>query len=296
MMKKHRLIPLLCAAVLVLCAAPFAAAAGGMMGDVDLNGKVDAADARILLRTAAKLDVLGEDRAIFADVTSDNAINAEDARLILRAGAKLEPENALTDYTSFRFVINGGDLGTVEMAKHNGSYFIKAPFNGRTLGFISKANGDFILIDYETSTYGILTKDQQNALGLTAENDSLLDINSMLKESNLDIEIPKLTSLYEYEWENTTSPGGDPIINVTVPKDDNAVMTFGYSSSDFRPFSIASSDSGDNATVYIRNFTADGSSYVAPPAGFMYAGQAEGGLEEDSFITIMFTLQGVINI
>lgn len=292
----RRIISIVFVIALLICSAPFVLAEGGMMGDVDLNGKVDAVDARILLRAAAKLDDLAEDRAIYADVTSDNAINAEDARLVLRAGAKLEPDNALTDYTSFRFVINGGDMGTVEIAKHSGSYFIKAPFSGRELGFISKANGDFILIDYTTSTYGILTKELQDALGLTAENDSLLDINSMLKESNLDIEIPKLTSLYEYDWENTASPAGDSLKTVTISKDDNSVLTFSYYASDFTPFSIASADSSENTVVYVQDFKADGSSYISPPEGFMYAGQAEGGFEEDSFLTLMFSLQGIIDM
>lgn len=59
------------------------------MGDADNNGEINAADARSVLRVAAKLDEIKEEDAPFCDVNGDGKIQAADARDILRAAAKL---------------------------------------------------------------------------------------------------------------------------------------------------------------------------------------------------------------
>ncbi|MBQ9880006.1 MAG: leucine-rich repeat protein [Clostridia bacterium] len=60
------------------------------LGDVDGDGNVNAVDARLALRAAAKLDTLVGAFAAAADPDSSNTINATDARMILRAAAKLD--------------------------------------------------------------------------------------------------------------------------------------------------------------------------------------------------------------
>ena len=59
-------------------------------GDVDGDATVNATDARLALRAAAKLDTLTGAFAAAADTDGDDNINATDARMILRAAAKLE--------------------------------------------------------------------------------------------------------------------------------------------------------------------------------------------------------------
>ncbi|MCR5690350.1 MAG: hypothetical protein K6G71_08895, partial [Clostridiales bacterium] len=59
-------------------------------GDVDGDGQVNASDARLALRAAAKLDELGGAFASAADPDSSDTVNATDARMILRAAAKLD--------------------------------------------------------------------------------------------------------------------------------------------------------------------------------------------------------------
>ena len=61
-------------------------------GDVDGDGKVSSADARLALRMSVKLDPCEEGTAAFiaADANRDNAVTPEDARLILRAAVGLE--------------------------------------------------------------------------------------------------------------------------------------------------------------------------------------------------------------
>ncbi|MBQ1553180.1 MAG: hypothetical protein IIZ66_06500, partial [Clostridia bacterium] len=65
-----------------------------VMGDVDDDGKVNATDARLALRAAAKLDTLEGVYALAADTDGDDNINATDARMILRAAAKLDDPSA----------------------------------------------------------------------------------------------------------------------------------------------------------------------------------------------------------
>lgn len=74
-------------------------------GDIDGNGKVNSADARKLLRVAAKLDKLDKTTdewgGVFGDFNNDGKVTAADARIILRVAAKLEkltvPTNALLE-------------------------------------------------------------------------------------------------------------------------------------------------------------------------------------------------------
>lgn len=60
-----------------------------MMGDADENGRITAADARIVLRVAAKIDA--EDSINFCNTDADDngKITASDARIILRVAASL---------------------------------------------------------------------------------------------------------------------------------------------------------------------------------------------------------------
>lgn len=56
-------------------------------GDVNNDGKITAADARLILRTAAGIQVLSGAAANAADVNGDTLITAKDARSVLRYAA-----------------------------------------------------------------------------------------------------------------------------------------------------------------------------------------------------------------
>lgn len=92
--KIRALLAVLLCAVLVMsisAAIPGASAVEYNVGDVDMNGSVDAVDARIVLRAAAKLDTLTAFESLLADVDQSGAVDATDARLVLRFAAKLDP-------------------------------------------------------------------------------------------------------------------------------------------------------------------------------------------------------------
>lgn len=60
------------------------------LGDVDLSGKITAADARLALRYSAKLEKLSQEQLRNADVNKDLKVTSADARMILRVSAGLE--------------------------------------------------------------------------------------------------------------------------------------------------------------------------------------------------------------
>lgn len=63
---------------------------GAWIGDVDGDGSITAADARLALRASVGLETLTEAQKAAADVDHDGSVTAADARLILRASVGLE--------------------------------------------------------------------------------------------------------------------------------------------------------------------------------------------------------------
>lgn len=62
----------------------------GKKGDVNANGKIDASDARLILRFSAGLEKFSQTQQKNADVNGDGKVSAADARKVLRASANLE--------------------------------------------------------------------------------------------------------------------------------------------------------------------------------------------------------------
>lgn len=60
------------------------------LGDVNFDGDVTAADARLILRSAAQIDLLTKAQLQVADINGDKKVNATDARLALRMAAGLD--------------------------------------------------------------------------------------------------------------------------------------------------------------------------------------------------------------
>ena len=63
-----------------------------LRGDIDGNGKVNAADARLALRISAKLESPTDLQIKSGDLDADGKISAKEARMILRFAARLEKE------------------------------------------------------------------------------------------------------------------------------------------------------------------------------------------------------------
>ncbi len=105
------------APVTVFAQTPVLDASMERMGDVNYDGKVNAIDARAVLRYSAKLDK--NDLEIFrADADGSGKINASDARLILRVSAGL---------TSFTYGYADG-VPCVINTLRNGRYYVEASY------------------------------------------------------------------------------------------------------------------------------------------------------------------------
>lgn len=63
---------------------------GVHIGDVDGNGRIALADARLILRHCARLEVLEDKQVLSADVNRDGRVTLKDARLLIRYVASLE--------------------------------------------------------------------------------------------------------------------------------------------------------------------------------------------------------------
>ncbi len=61
-----------------------------LLGDMDLNGKVETTDARLILRISAGVEALTDDYLSIGDMNSDGNITLEDAILALRQVANVE--------------------------------------------------------------------------------------------------------------------------------------------------------------------------------------------------------------
>ena len=61
-----------------------------LLGDMDLNGKVETTDARLILRLSAGMEELTDERLLTGDMNSDGLISVEDAVIALRKAIEVE--------------------------------------------------------------------------------------------------------------------------------------------------------------------------------------------------------------
>lgn len=108
------------------------------MGDVNIDGRVNAADARLVLRMSAKLDSTEPD-LYRADADANGKVNATDARTILRVSAGL---------SQFTCGFDGNRVPCVVNTLKSGKYYIEASYdesgtgNGKKMSVKLAKNGD----------------------------------------------------------------------------------------------------------------------------------------------------------
>lgn len=94
-----------------------------VFGDLDGNGKANSSDARLALRTAARLEKIGVLSQVAADCNLNGLVDAQDARMILRSAAKLE---------ELKNPINAKPSDTVPVSLH-AYYMGEPPLAGETI-------------------------------------------------------------------------------------------------------------------------------------------------------------------
>ncbi len=96
-------------------------------GDVNGDGRINAMDARLILRISTRLEDVAEEQESIADIDGDGRVTAGDARLVLRIttgsspGAKPDYENANSASLSFYIDSNGKATVTYTVAIRNNS-------------------------------------------------------------------------------------------------------------------------------------------------------------------------------
>ncbi len=79
-------------------------------GDVSLDGKLEAADARLALRASAKLEILTANQIKCADTDGNKMVLADDARMILRASAKLDTLKPVSPVKFYEKALSADEL------------------------------------------------------------------------------------------------------------------------------------------------------------------------------------------
>ena len=90
-MKKNILVFLsVCIALVFLFAGNVGSSSAALLGDVDLNGSIDAGDAALILRYIVRLNTLSAEALANADANQDGTVNAADASAVLRYIVRLD--------------------------------------------------------------------------------------------------------------------------------------------------------------------------------------------------------------
>ena len=168
---KKILLSVILSAALLLFIVPQAGAA--VRGDVDLNGAVTAADARLALRASVNLEKLNAEKTAAADMNMDGAITAADARLILRKAVGFIDLTEYEQLCSGSYRIKGvlGEKGAqtgeqVEMSFTSDSSYSAFNMDGIKLGVLVKGGRLYMIYDAEKA-----------ALEVTPEMGKLFDMN-----------------------------------------------------------------------------------------------------------------------
>ena len=113
----------------------FGSARAASVGDLNGDGKITAADARLALRAAVGLDQLSGEKKTLADVNQDGKVTAADARKILRITVGLEKTDSgipvsedeslsFADLSAtYVFSSGAGAWGTVLYLQENGTFY-----------------------------------------------------------------------------------------------------------------------------------------------------------------------------
>lgn len=97
-----------------------------LLGDMDLNGKVETTDARLILRISAGVEAVEDDLFELADMNSDGVISVEDAVLALRAVVEIDDGS------------EGGTEGTVVIPNKNGDNVLTDDPNNEFIKLIAE--------------------------------------------------------------------------------------------------------------------------------------------------------------
>ncbi|MBQ6019072.1 MAG: dockerin type I repeat-containing protein [Clostridia bacterium] len=239
MKKRAVLSVLLTLALLVPLALP-AAAKLYSLGDVTGDGKITSADARAILRYAAKIERFSEAQEAAADINRSGKVNSGDARTALRVAARLEtltvgadevfddgrkehaddPDNdrAVDDFidilNSGNFVLAGemtseGETLPVTFMQADGNVRMSAEISGIAMD-MAQLDGKTYLICTGKKSYAECTDYFMSMMGIDP--------------SDLDLEIGTVDVECELDW--TEREYGGKTVECAVTVSDEGILEF----------------------------------------------------------------------
>ena len=158
-------------------------------GDSDLDGKINASDARRILRASVGLDSLTLEETPYADSDYDGKISASDARYALRASVGLEK----TVMHSFDISLSDG-----EKCEDGGNYTFSCTITGKSFN-MTIANGGHLCHDtdcFNTGKCEICNEEIHPATGHKFDENGICTVCSADK-ARLDTATEKLIPLLE---------------------------------------------------------------------------------------------------
>jgi len=195
MKKAILLIFTLCILVLGFCFT-----AGAITCDVDADGSVTAADARLVLRYSVDLERLTGKALKAADTDSDGSVTANDARFILRLSVGLEtaPEPDYNDYEimqSGEFSLKCGMTDSAGVYSEADIYitadsvYMVSDFSGIEIGMLVKDGVYYMIYDDEAAVLE-LSESMLVMAGLSPDDlidDSYIDFTAYPDFTDLEL-------------------------------------------------------------------------------------------------------------
>ena len=182
---------------------PFAEEGDPLKGDMDLSGKIEVSDARVILRMAANLHTPTDDEMLLADMNGDGIVSVKDAVLALREASNIggviipgkSGDNELSDDPSNYFIQliattynhDPASLVAIYSVPDDGTNYVLC--FGKTLGGYKKS------VDNLTYVYHI-GKAPERKISYT--NGGLINVNCTSYEGLMTFNIVKTMVMPEY--------------------------------------------------------------------------------------------------
>lgn len=176
---------LLC--VCLLLSALGLSALAAKTGDVDYNNKIEAADARLILRASVGLETFDSTKNLIGDVDFDGKITAADARLALRCSVGLEvgPAKAYAnEYEAFidghfsadMYVGEDDEFAAMTLGITSDSVYTAMEMEGMKLVILMNKAGQYLIFNNEKA-YAKLSDEFFAMMGMSKEE--LMEAYSM---------------------------------------------------------------------------------------------------------------------
>lgn len=179
-------------------------------GDINENGKLEASDARLILRKSVNLEAFNDRQMRISDCNADGIITAADARIALRISVGLEAK-----------------VPVVNNAAENDNYIIgcTGPLTGDAASYgVAVYLGAMLAVNEINAAGGINGVDFQfMMLDDSADPDKTVDAYEALYENGMQVSLASVTSVSANAF--VKQAGNDRLFTLTPTASNDSVIT-----------------------------------------------------------------------